>query len=228
MAEEKKGIGTLLSDALNVITENPSIIIPYLIPMVLALIAALVAVGTFVPQGVDFTHFEPDPEYFLDNALAFIGFASIFGVLGWIFEILAVAFAITITYNALQGKKVSLGEAWEQIGIGKIVVLLVVSIILAILYIIGFFLLCIGLVIFYVLFIFTRQSVVVDDMSIGAALGNSWDLAKKNFFDILILAIILLLIGAIVGIIPVIGGALGYLVGMYGVVTYTIMYLDRK
>ena len=228
MAENKKGLGTLLSEALNIISENPVIIVPYLIPVLLVLLGAFIAFGTLVSTGAIQAGFELDPQYILDNALAFLGFVSVFGILAWLFTIAADAFAITITKDAILGKKVTLGEAWAEIGIEKLIILLVVDIILTILLIFGFFLICIGFVIFYVLFIFVMQGVIVSDQGIIDTFSNSYNIAKKNFFDILMLAIVLLVISVVVQFIPVIGGILNVLVGMYGVVAYTIMYLDRK
>lgn len=228
MENNRKSIGNILSEALDIITGNPMIIVPYLIPVILTLIGAIVAVGVFVPEGAMQPGFELDPEFFLDNALALLGFVSVFGVLSWIFGIVADAFAIDITFNATQEKKVTLSEAWGHIGFGKILVLLIVSIITAILTILGFFLLCIGALIVMILLIFVMQGIVIDDLDIGATFSNSYNIAKNNFFDILILLLIFLVLGFIVSMVPAIGGILAIFVGIYATVAYTVLYLDRK
>jgi len=229
-ARGKKGIGDILSEALNRIMENPMMIVPYLIPVVLALIAVFVTWGSLVSvkeigPGFDFDF---GAEFFYENALAYLGFASILGIFSWIFGIVATAFAINITNNAVNGRKVTLSEAWSEIGAGKILILLVVAIITAILIFLGFFALCIGALIVAILLMFVNQGIIVDNLDIGATFSNSYNIAKNNFFDVLILAIVFFVLGFLVGWIPVIGGILGVLVGMYGTVSYTLLYLDRK
>jgi len=229
-ARGKKGIGDVLSAAFNTITENPMMIVPYLIPVALALIGAFVAWGSIVPvreigQGFDFDF---GADFLYENALAFIGFASILGILSWIFGIVATAFAINITYNAVNGRKVTLSEAWSEIGAGKILILLIVAIITAILVFLGFFALCIGALIVAILLMFVNQGIIIDNLDIGATFSNSYNIAKNNFFDVLILALVFFVLSIIAGLIPVIGGILGVLVGIYGTVSYTILYLDRR
>jgi hypothetical protein len=227
-ARGKKGIGDLLSQAMDVITGNPMIIVPYLIPLIIALIGAFVAWGSIVSIEDVGLGFEPDVNFFRDTALAYLGFASVLGILSWISSIFALAFAINMTYNAVNGRKVTLSEAWSEIGAGKILILIIVAIITAILIFLGFFALCIGALIVMILLVFVNQGIIIDNLDIGATFGNSYNIAKKNFFDILILVIIFAVLGAIVGLIPVFGVVLAILVELYGTVTYTILYLDRR
>jgi hypothetical protein len=228
MENNRKSIGNILSEALDIIAGNPMIIVPYLIPVILMLIGAVVAVEAFVPEGVMRPGFEFDPEFFLDTALAFAGFATVFGVLAMIFSVVADAFAIDITFNATQEKKVSLSEAWGHIGFGKVLVLLIVFIIATILTILGALILCIGFLIAMILLIFVMQGVVIDDLDIGATFSNSYNIAKDNFFDILILVLIFFILEVIVSIVPAIGGILAIFVGIYATVAYTVLYLDRR
>ncbi len=238
MANNRKSIGMLLSEALNIIKQNPLIIVPYLIPVVLVLIGEFVVKTAFAP-GVLRPGFELDPDFFLNSEFkadwirgivdrSAPHYFDVLGILSLIFGIVATAFAIIITYNAIQGKKVTLSEAWSQIGIRKIIVLLIVSIITVILTILGFFVFCIGALIVVVLLAFVNQGIVIDDLDIGAAFSNSYNIAKNNFFDILILVIVFFVLTVLVGWIPTISGILVILVGMYFTVTYTVFYLDRK
>ena len=227
-ARGKKGIGDILSEAMDVITGNPMIIVPYLIPILFVLIAAAVTWGTIVSVEEIGSGYELDTDFFYESALAYLGVASVLGILSWIFGIVATAFAINMTYNAVNGRRMTLSEAWNEIGVGKIVVLIVVAIITAILTFLGFFALCIGALIVMILLIFVNQGVIIDNLDIGGTFGNSYNIAKKNFFDILILAIIFSVLAVIVGLIPFVGGILGVLVGMYGTVAYTILYLNRR
>jgi len=229
-ARGKKGIGDILSEALDTIGKNPMIIVLYLIPMVLSLIGVFVAWGRIAPireisNISDFSKF--DYSMFYKNALALIGFSSILGIIAWIVGIIAAAIAIYMTYNSVQGKQITLSEAWNAIK-GKILILIIASIITAILIFLGFFALCIGALIVMILLVFVNQGIVIDNLDIGATFHNSYNIAKSNFFDILILLIIFFVLGAIVGWIPYIGVILSTLIEMYGVVTYTILYLNRK
>ncbi|MBU7024302.1 MAG: hypothetical protein HXS40_09065 [Theionarchaea archaeon] len=231
MTNEKKGIGAVLSEAMDIIGKNPIIIVLYLIPVILVLIGLFTAVGLFIPREAirsGFRGFEVSPEFFLDRALSFLGFVSIFGVLGWIFGIVVDAFAIRITYNATQGKKLSLSEVWNEIGVEKILILAVAAIIVAILTILGFFVFCIGALIVMILLIFVKQGIVVDDLDLGATFSKSYNIAKENFFDILILVLIFFILGLILGVVPWIGPILNVFVGMYAMVAYTVLYLDRR
>ncbi|MCK4636835.1 MAG: zinc-ribbon domain-containing protein [Methanomicrobia archaeon] len=227
-ARGKKGIGDVLSEAFNTITENPMMIVPYLIPLALALIMVFVTWGSLVPIREIGPGFDFDTDFLYENALAFVGFASIFGILSWIFGIVATAFAINMTYNSVNGRKVTLSEAWSEIGAGKILILLIVFIITVILTFLGLFALCIGALIVYILLMFVNQGIIIDNLDIGATFSNSYNIAKNNFFDVLILALVFFVLSFLVTWIPYIGGILGVLVGMYGTVSYTILYLDRK
>ena len=44
----QKGIGKILSEALDTIAGNPILIVPYVIPVIIVLIGVFVAIGTFV------------------------------------------------------------------------------------------------------------------------------------------------------------------------------------
>ena len=224
--EEKKGIGKVLSEALDVITGNPIIILPYMIPVIIVVIGIFAAAGA-VLTGAFRTGFEADPQWVINNLLAVLGVAFGFFILVWIFGVVADAFAISITYNAVQGKKVTFSEAWDQIGVEKIIILLVVLIIAAILVFLGLFALCVGALIVAVLLAFLGQGVIIDNLGFGT-FGNSYNIAKGNFFDILLLVIILFVPWILVGFIPLVGGILRVLVEMYAVVAFTILYLDRK
>ncbi|MBU7013836.1 MAG: hypothetical protein HXS52_07300 [Theionarchaea archaeon] len=231
MTNEKKGIGEILSEALDIIGKNPIIIVLYLIPVILSLIGILTTVGVFFQQGMmqpGFRGFEVDPEYFLGTALSFLGLISVFGILSWIFGVVIDAFAIRIAYNATQGKKLSLSEVWNEIGAGKILILLIASIIVTLLTILGFFVFCIGALIVMILLIFVKQGIVVDDLDLGTAFSRSYSIAKENFFEVLILVLVFLVLGLVVGLVPWIGGLLSVFVGMYAIVAYTVLYLDRK
>lgn len=74
------------------------------------LIGVFVAAGAFLTQVIS-TGVEFDPEWIFENLVALIGVAVSFFVLVRIFGIVADAFAINITYNAVQGVKVTLSEA---------------------------------------------------------------------------------------------------------------------
>ncbi len=225
--EERKSVGEILSQAVDVIVENPILVVLYVIPVVLVLIGIAIPAGAILREGL-FTGFKFDPEYFLYNLPAFIGVFVTLGILALLFGIVAAAFAITITYNALQEKKVTLSEAWSQIGIGKIALLVIAWIIWLILFVLGFFFFCIGALLVAVLFVFVRQGLLIDDLDLGAAFTNSYNIAKVHFFDVLIILLVLLVLEVVLSFIPWIGEILTIFVNMYGTVAVTILYLNRK
>ena len=225
--EERKSVGEILSQAVDVIVENPILVVLYVIPVVLVLAGIAIPAGAILREGL-FTGFEFDPEYFLYNLSAFLGIFVTFGILALLFGIVAAAFAITITYNALQGKKITLSEAWSKIGIGKIVLLVIAWIIWMILFVLGFFFFCIGALLVAVLLAFVRQGLLIDDLDLGAAFTNSYNIAKVHFFDVLIILLALLVLEVVLSLIPWIGEIMTIFVNMYGTVAITILYLNRK
>jgi len=226
-ARGKKGIGDILSEALDIISKNPTMIIPYLIPMTLSLIGTFVTWGKIAPirEISDFSR--ANWELFYKNALAAVGFSSFLAIIAWIIGIIAGAIAIYMTYTSVQGRRITLSEAWEAVK-GKILILIIVAIITLILIFLGLFALCIGALIVMILLIFVNQGIVIDNLDIGTTFHNSYHIAKNNFFDILILVIIFFVLGIIVGVIPYLGVVLSTLIELYSTVVYTLLYLDRK
>lgn len=66
----------------------------------------------------------------------------------------------------------------------KIILLIVVLIITGTLEFLGLFLVCIGTLIVAVLLVFVGQGVILDNLGFGT-FGNSYNIAKDNFFDTL-------------------------------------------
>lgn len=216
---------------MNIIGENPVIIVPYLIPIALVIAGIAFSISIFfvdfISEGI-FTGFEPEAEDILRSMWSLVSLMGFFIILAIIFGIVADAFAIDITSNASKKKKVTLSKAWNRIGVGKILILIVVSIIAVILTVLGLLTLCIGALIVYVLLRFVYQGIVIDDLDIGASFSNSYNIAKNNFFDVLILVLIFIVIGIIFSQIPLIGPILNVLMDIYATVVYTVLYLDRK
>lgn len=229
MANGKKRIGTILSEAVDVISENPVIIVPYLIPVILALISAFMTIGAFIGSAPMVpSSMQVNPQFFYKIALSMLGVASVIGILTWIFTIVANAFAITITNDHLQGRKVTLSEAWQEIGVDKIITLIIVSIIVGILVVLGLFAVCIGALIVLILMAFVQQGVIIDNLGIGGTLSRSYNVAKDNWIDVFVVLLVVFVIFVVVGLIPLIGGLLQILAMMYGIIALTILYLDRK
>jgi hypothetical protein len=227
MTEERKGIGKILSESLDVISQNPVIVLPYIVPVIIVLIGAVAAAGAVLP-GIMGGRFEADPRAMLSGLMAAAGIFFVFGILAFIFDIVATAFAINLTSNAVRERKVTLSEAWQQIGAKKIVLVLVAFIILGILMVLGVLTLCIGTVIVAVLFPFLGQGIVIDNLGLIDTFSNSFNIAKKNWADILILIIVFFVVAFILTRVPVIGGILIILIVMYATVAFTVLYLNRK
>ncbi|MEA1993278.1 MAG: zinc-ribbon domain-containing protein [Euryarchaeota archaeon] len=224
-----KGTGDILSEALDVLSKNSMMVVPYLIPMVLTLISISVTWGSiFSVNKIGPGEFEFGTEALYENALAFAGVASVLGILSWIASTAATAFAIVMTYSAVNGKKLTLSQAWEKIGAGKIIILLIAAIITGILTILGLLALCIGAVIVAILLVFVKQGILIDNLELGETFGNSYRIAKKNFWDIVILGIVYIILAVIAGIIPFLNAILSPVVSLYGTVAFTLLYLDRR
>ncbi len=168
-----------------------------------------------------------DWEIYWKNAMAAAGVSSVIGIISWIVGIVAAAFAIHMTYRAVKGERVDLNETWNAIK-GKLLIVIIATIIAGILTFLGVFALCIGAIIVAILLIFVKQGIIIDDLDIGGTFRNSYHMARDNFLDIVIIGIVYIVLGIIVGIIPYLNAILMPLVELYSTVAFTILYLSRK
>jgi hypothetical protein len=205
----------IFSEALNVVRKNYIIIVPYFVPGTLGLIGPL-GRAILLPSG--------RLQYLF----------IILDILCWIFFIVADAFAINITYNALRKKKVTLCEAWGEIGLKKIIVLLIVDLVLMVISMGAEKLIFLGLCISSIigellvsLFIFVYQGIVIDNLNPIATFYNSYKIVKKEFFIVLIMALLFLFLVHVINI-SSLNEILSVPAELYSIVALTILYVERK
>ena len=211
--KDNKNLKDILSESGDIIMGNQMIIVVYLAPVILVLIEILAMWKA---------------DFFLDSVLASLGFFSIFGILSWIFSVVAAAFAIELTYNVIQGQRITLSEAWSNIGMKRLLMLIVASLIVAILAALGIYIYWVVAFVVLIPPIFVEQCILIDDLDLGAAFKNSYNVAKDNLLDVFLLVLIFFVLVTIMDWIPPIGGILKFLLEMYFTVALTIFYVDRK
>lgn len=211
--KKTKNLKDILSESADIIMGNQKIIVVYLAPVIPVLIWLLVMW---------------EANFFPYSVLEFLSFVSVFGILSWIFSVVAAAFAIEITYNVIRGERITLSEAWSSIGIKKILMLLVASLIVAILAAIGLHIYWVVTLVVLIPPIFVEQCILVDHLSLGAAFQNSYNMAKDNLLDVFVLVLIFFVLDTLLSLIPLIGSILEIFLEMYFTVAFTILYVDRK
>ncbi len=231
-----RSLKDILSEAANILRENRIIVVPYVIPLILGYIGVFVGAGQFVSiENLQSVH---NSEFLFILAYVFSDFMSVIGMLYWIFNVITAAIAIEITYLAIQGKRVTLSRAWNEIGTERLILLLIADIILTIIFriielieipgsfILTFIFIFVGELILGMFFIFIAQGIIIDYLGIGATFYNSFKVAKRNFFSILILVLFFTFVTDAVDV-PVIRNILEISVALYSIVAFTILYLDR-
>lgn len=228
-----KSIKDMLSEAVGILKENQIIVVPYLIPFILLFIGNLVGFGQFISMQEQI-----NPDFFYRFFLAFPAFASIIGILHWVFSIIAVAIAVEMTYFSVQGKNITLSGVWNEIGTERLGMLLVANLILVI--VVGtprmlvfpifsiskFVLIFIIELILGMFFIFVFQGIIIDYLGVGATIYNSCKVTKRNFLSILILVLFFTFVTDTVDV-PIIKEVLEISVALYSTVAFTLLYLDR-
>ncbi|MCC7569149.1 MAG: hypothetical protein KO463_06005 [Candidatus Methanofastidiosa archaeon] len=220
---EKMTVSSVINDALSMTSKYPLIILLFLVPGLLSLLGGAAIGGSMAWGNIDTTSFE-EGSFEIGTFMPAIGAAAALSILVSIVSILVSGIAISMAADAWEGRPVSLGAAFDFMK-DKWLLLIVAAIILAVLQFIGILACCIGYVVVVVATVFVRQGIVLDDMPLTEAFGNSFDLAKKYWPDILVLFIINFIAMVILALIPFIGAFVTELVGGFFTVAFTIYYI---
>jgi hypothetical protein len=222
---EQKRLEDILSEPMNIIMENQVILALYMVPVILLFIGFLITRGVTISE-ITFSWV----NLVLAYVLAFLGFSSLFSIIPWISIVVADAFTIKISSNEIrgEGKRATLSEIWNSIGVERILKLLVASLIISILGAIGSYTYWIVTAVVLIPPIFVQQCILIDDLDIKAALKNSYNIAKDNLMETAALVLIFVVLDTIFALIPWIGWILEVFLAMYFTVALTILYIDRK
>ncbi|MCK4636836.1 MAG: zinc-ribbon domain-containing protein [Methanomicrobia archaeon] len=251
VSEPKKGVSDILRESFFILRKNPMILVPYIGLFILSVVISIAM---------------PSPEPSRDGIVsAYLSKSGdwtniLFAVLG----IFAGAIAITITYiYKTENVKMSLGDALRKT-MSKTVTLIgtwiLYFIILFTVFFVGYFLIDVGfltiiisLVVLFVLLVFgilvgvffalIYQGIMIDNLGIIDTFKNSYEIAKRNFWDIF--GIMLVVVGILVCI-PIVSimfignilssnsnwiifaGGLMFFANCYIEVALTLLYLNRK
>lgn len=233
-------LSEIINKSVNLISKKPIILVPPLIPAILSVITSIAGMAWAISSADYWTQFQymrwetMQPEQMaevwrqiLTPLVPVIGVAMLVGIIIWIIAVIAFSMVITMTQATLDGKDMTLSQAFSSIS-GEILLLIVASLVVLILRVLGLCAICIGALIVWVFLALVRQGIVVDHLGFGGSFSRSYNIGKSHFFDIFLILLLFLVVKLLIRIIPIVGNALGYIVDAFSVCALTILYIDRK
>lgn len=225
-------ISEILGKSIDIVTEQPQILAVYLVPLILSLIAMWVRITNMVSWGI--TRLSPlgrSPLQFFTYFVSAIRLLNATVWLVWIVVLIVVAVCVALTIvmsdARLSGRTMKIGEAFDAIA-GKLPLFVVAFLISWFLKFIGMFFFWVGLFIPAVLLIFVGQAMLLDNKDLFDSFSKSYDVAKANWMEILVLLFIFLVIVAVARLNLVLGVVVACFLAGYSAVTFTVMYRDRS
>ncbi|MBU7048157.1 MAG: hypothetical protein HXS54_17110 [Theionarchaea archaeon] len=229
-------ISEILGKAVDIVTENPLIIVPCLIPFVLAIGVEVMNIQTLsvFDQLQEMRWDAMDPQQAMEVwqetfALAAPGAALRFvaNIIVWLTGVIAFSMVISMVAASFEGKSMNLVEAFNSIS-GSLLILIVVSAIVTVLRYVGICTLCIVTFVVWIFFAVVRQGIIIDKLGFSESFSKSWNIGRNNFFDIFMILGLFFFVKIILSLIPLVGDPLGYLVDVFSVAALTILYFDRR
>lgn len=238
-------LGEILGKSVDVIAKRPVILVPLLIVAIINVIATVAQIGWALSWSQYFGQFATQkweamrPEQAMQMwsqifpglaGAALVGFAV--NVIIWVLAVIAFSMVIAMTVAALQEKQMGLSEAFSSIS-GKILLLIIVSLIVTVLKYGGICTVCIVTFIVWTFFSLARQGIVIDNLGFVDSLSKSFNVVRNNFLDVFLVLLLffvvkILLMLIFLWLVPVLGVALGYIVDTFSVAALTVLYIDRK
>lgn len=213
-------IVNLLQTSFARLKENPVILVPILAISVVLAILSLLLIGSMVPQ---MGPFQSDTAISAEEAVGFAGMALgrfiTLMVIGSIVGLLGHGMTVLMAHDALTGNAVSLKEAWNRTS-GRIVALLLASLLVGIIVSIGFVLLVIPGIVLAFFLMFTFVALMLNESNPLQAIGRSFQVVKQHFASVFVFFLVLIALGVLVsilnmviGLIPVLGSVLAVILG---------------
>ncbi len=224
-----EGLGALFSRAIDFCSSNPVIFIPPVLSGVVSAIILMIfgvsALGMFRGFRPPFGPTRPgaivpSPWHLLImSALALIAIRIISLIFdGWM---------IAMVKQRIEQNFIDLSDSFSYT-ISKLAPLLVASILVGIIVVVGLFLCVVPGLIAAILLALTLQAVIVDDYGAIEALSISYNVVKRNFFEVLIVIIVQFVVIFILNMIRYVGPILAMLAGAYFTVLLTLLYYSRR
>jgi hypothetical protein len=222
----------ILSKSVDIITEQPQILAMYIVPLVVSLIAVWVQVTNMLAWGMGRLYpLGRTPGKFITYFVTAFRAVDGMSLLMWIvvLVILAVCVALTIVMsNAnLSGGQMKIGEAFDAVS-GKLPLFVVAFLISWLLKFFGMLFFWVGIFIPAVLLIFVGQAMLLGNKDLFDSFSSSYDMAKANWVEILVLLFGFLVILALARLISVLGIIVACFLVCYSAVLFTVMYRDRS
>jgi len=192
-----------------VVLKNPIMLVPSLIPMVVALLFEFLARWVFAQQYIIYGAIISTPNIMLLTLGGFIA-----GILGFIAECMVIDMA-----NDVFGqRRPDLSKSFRLV-MDRIATLIVLAIIAAILAII-----IIGIPIAYFLAIVA----IVEGVGVGESLSRAVSFVSKNLGSVIVFIIIVIVVVIILSLIPVIGSILNWIASITFTVAAVNLYISLK
>lgn len=225
-------LSDILTKSLDVITGQPQILAPYIIPFVLALLAHWRYIPNIMDWGIGrLSTLGRGPVLYYQYLIQSLQKIETLDWVLWIvfLVILAVCVALTIVMSnaSLSGGNMKIGQAFDAIA-GKLPIFIVAFLISWVLKFLGMFFFWVGIFIPSVILIFLGQSILLGNKDLFDSFSDSFDLAKANWIEVLILLFIFLVALAILRFLPILGTLVACLLVGYSAVVFTVLYRDRK
>lgn len=213
-------IVNLLKTSLARLKENPVILVPILAISVVLAILSLLLIGSMVPQ---MGPFQSDTTISAEEAVGFAGMAMgrfiTLMVIGSIVGLLGHGMTVLMAHDALTGNAVSLKGAWNRTS-GRIVALVLASLLVGIIVSLGFVLLVIPGIVLAFFLMFTFVALMLNESNPLQAVGRSFQVVKQHFASVFVFFLVLIALGVLVsilnmviGLIPVLGSILAVILG---------------
>lgn len=225
-------LSDILTKSLDVITGQPQILAPYIIPFVLALLAHWRYIPNIMDWGIGrLSTLGRGPVLYYQYLIQSLQKIETLDWVLWIvfLVILAVCVALTIVMSnaSLSGGTMKIGQAFDAIA-GKLPIFIVAFLISWVLKFLGMFFFWVGIFIPSVILIFVGQGILLGNKDLFDSFSDSFDLAKANWVEVLILLFMFLVILAILRFLPILGPLVACLLVGYSAVVFTVLYRDRK
>ncbi|HDD68857.1 MAG TPA: hypothetical protein ENG61_00670 [Candidatus Korarchaeota archaeon] len=228
-AAPPKGLGDLFSRAADFCTSNPLVFLP---PVLSGIISAIIFLALGVSAFGMFRGFRPPigPRggYYPPTGIyGYLGLRALASIIVMIISLIFNGWTISMVKQGVEQNVIDLSSSLSYT-LSKFVPLLIASILVGIIVGIGLLLCVIPGLIALILLALTLQAVIVDDYGAVESLSVSFNIVKRNFFEVLIIVIVQFVVAFILGSVPYIGSILAELAGAYFTVLLTLLYYGRR
>lgn len=199
----------VFSRTIEILSKNPYILVMYMFPAILALIMGIMqfAYQASIQERLQREimqnprkAFDIMKEIFLGSSLL-LGTCCL-GVIQGLLAIVVASVAIAMTVEEFRDRSISIGGALRKAS-SKLIICIVLSIIVAIAYIIlGVLTCCLGFLFLAPFVVFLLPAIIIEDLGFEA-IGKSISFGKKNYVDVLLIF---------------------FMIAVVGMVAYTILY----